>query len=225
MVMNTETECSFKVLPPAADGKEMQMNYTKMNTTINNSLLSTKVSDSISKAIEQKLLGKSIILKLDSNSQVKEVIGFDTLIMSNQDPSYRQIAKQLFSKDQLNDLFAIMFSAYPKKSVKIGDSWNAHVTKDINGFLMTVNLTYTLTKVENGIANISLDGIIDSKGDIGDYKMPISMNGTEKGTVEITLATGYLHSSAYDMNIDGNIEAGDQKVPMKIKATFIMTGK
>lgn len=227
ITMNMESECAFKVLPPAPDGKQLKMSYTKINLTTNNPFLSGKTSDSISKAAQQKLIGKYIILKLDSNNQVKEVVGFDSLLSQNKDPFYQQTAKQMFSKSQIDDLFGMMFSIYPNKPVKIGDSWNITTTKNINGVPMNINLTYTLNEIKNGFASISLDGIIKVNGQMTTKGMnlPITMNGTEKGAIQITLANGYLHHAAYDMNIDGSIDANNQKIPMTIKGTFIMGGK
>jgi hypothetical protein len=225
--MDIETGCLFKVISNN-DSKELQMSYTKMNmSTDMNGGPANSVSDSILKAVTKQFIGKSVILKFSDDNQVTEVIGLDSLMVnSEQSEIYQQTVKQLFSKDQINNLFGIMFSMYPKNPVKIGDSWNVDPTVNVNGINMTINITYTLAEIKNGLANITLDAVINSKGEIKNSTMdiPVTMNGTEKGTIAINLSDGYMHNAAYKMDLDAVMEASGQKIPMTLKGDYLLTG-
>jgi hypothetical protein len=135
--------------------------------------------------------------------------------------------QKLFSKEQLNNMFGMEFSMYPKNPVKIGESWNVDTKASISSIDMKVNIKYTLITVKDGVAIISVDGVIDGKGQMAAGANPLSMdmNGTEEGKLTIALDNGYLKQGEYIMDIKADIETGGQRVPMSLQAEYYLSGK
>ena len=117
---------------------------------------------------------------------------------------------------------------YPKDPVKIGENWSVSNTSvNMNGLKMNVNIKYTLEDVNNNIATVSVDGVINGKGDIvnGSTTIRMEMNGTEKGALSVYLNDGHLKNGAYTMDVNGNMDVGGQKMPLTMQADFTMSDK
>jgi hypothetical protein len=229
MAMNMVVGSLFKVVSANLDSKELQMTYDHMNVSsvVKHDGTETNASDSLLQTTCNNFIGKPIIFKLSNDNQITEVIGFDSL-MSNygNNETYRKTVKQMFSKEQINSMFGTMFSMYPKNTVKIGDSWNVNTPLNISGIDMGINLTYTLTEVKDGMANIKLDAVIKGKGEI---KIPsgaisVDMDGSETGAIAINLSDGYMRTMNYNMNLNATMEIQGHQVSMAMKGSFLSTG-
>jgi hypothetical protein len=192
----------------------------KMQSAIN--------TDSIMDASVQKVVGKSVVLELSPANEITAVKGFDSLMQNNAaDEASRQMIEKMFSKDQMSNLFGLMFSMYPNKPVKIGETWNAKTKANIASIDMMINIKYTLVGVKNGLADIDVDGIIDGKGEMKQQGMAISiaMSGSQKGMLTIKMDDGYLQNGSYKMDIKAGMEMMGQKIPMTIKADYFLNNK
>ncbi len=92
----------------------MTMNAGKLNKM-------GSTTDSIMNRTNNYVIGKSVLLTLSPNNEITNVTGFEE-ILNNQgaDSAGREMIKKMFSKDQFNNMFGMMFSMYPKKT---GKSW------------------------------------------------------------------------------------------------------
>jgi Family of unknown function (DUF6263) len=228
MKMGMEGGCDFEVMNVDADSKELKMTYTEMQMSMDIPNVPKQTMDSVYNSINKNVVGRSIAFKLSNDNQITEVIGFDSLMNSSiADPVARSSAKALFSKEQLNSMFGLMFSAYPKDPVKIGDSWNATTTINMSGVDMLVNIKYTLLSVKDNLAEVAVDGAVDGKGNMTQSGMSFALdiNGTEKGTLGISLIDGYMKSGTYTLDVNGDMEAAGQKIPITMTGDCTMSGK
>ena len=225
--MKVAADIDFNVLDSSTAGKQMKITYTKMSMSMDMGMPSvTAMTDSMMKKTSDGIVGKSVILTLAGN-KVTDVQGMDSIIAAQQSDSLtRQTMEKMFSKDNFNNMFGMMFSLYPDHPVKEGDTWTGENKMDMNGVNMNVKTKYTLIRVKDGIAEVGVDGTIDSKGTMVQkgMSMDMDMTGTQKGKMNVKLADGYLQSGNYDMDIDASMSMMGQKIPMKMKASYTLKG-
>ena len=120
-----------------------------------------------------------------------------------------------------------MFSMYPDKPVRVGETWTAKTKVNVANIDMKVNIKYTLVGVKNGMADIDVDGIIDGKGQMAQAgnAIDIAMSGNQKGMITIKMDDGYLQNGSYKMNIKADMEMMGQKIPMTMKADYTLSNK
>ncbi len=228
MKMNMEIGTDFEVMDTSTKAKQLKVTYTKMNTKMDlGNPASSAMTDSLMKVTGNGVVGKSVIISIDAN-KVTDVNGLDQVIAANSsDTNVRKGVEKMFSKENFNSMFGMMFSVYPDKPVKEGDTWTGDNSIDLNGMMMNVKTTYKLLEVRDGIAKVEMNGTIDTKGAMtqGGMNVDMDMKGTQKGTMNIKLADGYLQTGNYDMDIDATMGIGGQKVPMKMKAAYTLNGK
>ncbi len=87
---------------------------------------------------------------------------------------------------------------YPKKAVKVGDSWTAEKTE--NG--MKMEFIYTVKSIEKTVVKVDISGNIS-----------LSAQGTITGAMEIDKASGNVNSTIMDMNMN----ASGQEMKMVIE--------
>ena len=228
--MKMNTGSTFQVMNSDSAEKELKITYTKMHVTMDMGKLNTmnKMPDSVLNRTNENMIGKSVIIQLSKDNEIINVSGFDELMNhEGKDSAGRQMLKKMFSKDQINSMFGMMFNMYPKKPVKAGESWNGNTKINIMGGInMDVNNKYTLLSVKDGMAEISIDGTIQTNGEIGQQSQGVKMDmsGSEKGTLQIRMDNGYLHSGSYKMDMKADMQIMGQKIPMTMKADYTIKG-
>ena len=141
------------------------------------------------------------------------------------DSASREMMKNMFSKDQLNSMFGMMFSMYPKKPVKVGESWTGETKVKMANMDMKVDNKYKLLSVKNNLAEIDINGIISATSDIKQLSgMKVDMSGSQKGTITIRMDNGYLHTGSYKMDMKAEMQMMGQKIPITINADYTMKG-
>lgn len=228
--MGIDASVKFDVVEPAGEYKVLKLTYTGMNMKMDmgNKMPTSVNMDSIMNKSTKRVVGKSVLLELSSKNEITAVKGFDSvLIDSESDISTQKMMEQMFSKEQMNSLFGTMFSMYPDKPVKIGESWTAKAKVNVSNMDMLINYKYKLIGVKNGIADIDLDGIIDGKGKMkqGTVEIDVNMKGSQKGMLTIKLDDGYMQSGTYKMDIKAEMEMMGQKIPMTIKSDYTLSNK
>nr|MBA3674713.1 hypothetical protein [Chitinophagaceae bacterium] len=151
--------------------------------------------------------------------------GMDSMMNNSfTDSAQKQMMQKVFSKDQFNTMFGMMFDMYPKKPVRIGDSWTSETSMNMSGFAMKINNKYTLNSVKNGIGEIAIDGTINSDGSMNKNTEGLKMNmsGGQKGVYTIKMETGYLQTGYYKMDMKIEMEILGKKMPMTMKGEYTM---
>ena len=126
--------------------------------------------------INKALTGNKLNMKMDKSGKVISITGFD--------PIYKKVAaatssiikddkqrqgfltnfKQNFDEKVLRDQLTKNLAIIPAKGVKIGEKWNISENASPDGKVkLTTN--YTLKNVDNGVAEISVNGGIPLKSD------------------------------------------------------------
>ncbi|MEI9809674.1 MAG: hypothetical protein WDO16_18425 [Bacteroidota bacterium] len=69
-------------------------------------------------------------------------------------------------------------------------------------------------------------GKIDGKGNMeqGGMKIDMDMRGEQKGKINVGLADGYLKDSQITMDLNADMNIMGQKVPMTMKASYLIKG-
>lgn len=229
MKMQMETSTLFEVLNSDASAKQLKMTYQRAHMNMDMGMPGLKkMGDSALNVANNRIIGKSVILLLSPDNQIDSVSGAD--VFTNNDSSSlatNEMMKKMFSKESINNLFGLLFSMYPKKSVKIGDTWDAATTVDLAGIKMNTTIKYTLKSVHNSLAELAVDGKITGKGQMttGASQMEMAMDGNQTGTITINLEDGYLHNGAYKMEVKGTMSVMGMKMPLTMKGDYSLNGK
>lgn len=184
--------------------------------------------DSIMNKSTENIKGKSVVMLINDKNEIIDVTGFeDVMVNDNLDDATKTQIKKMFSKEQMNSMLGMMFQMYPDKPVKVGESWEKEIETSLAEVKMKMKGKYTLKSVKDGVAFIDLSGKFTGKGSMNQNGMAIDMDmdGSQDGTVNIGIADGYLKDSDFKMDMKANMNVMGQKVPMTIKAKYLMKGK
>jgi hypothetical protein len=227
MKTNMDMGVTFEVTDTSSTGKELKLTYTDMHMAMDMGSLQAGNMDSLMNTNLGKIIGKSLLLELSPSNEITEVKGFDSIMISSSSEADRKMTEKMFSKEQMTNMFGIMFGMYPGKPVKIGETWTSKSTVNIANIDMQINITYKLAGVKNGLADIDVAGIIDGKGDMKQNGMSIgmSMSGQQHGMLTIAMDNGYMQSGSYKMDVKAEMQMGGQKVPMTLTAAYYLTNK
>jgi hypothetical protein len=163
------------------------------------------------------LTGKPFIMKVDESGNIIEIVGFDKIINAmvdsmsiNEEQKQKVLAsmKDQFNEQQLKDNFAYVFSIFPNKQVKVGDSWDKSY-KTSGKLKAQFTTTYTVKEIEGN--NISLR----TKTRIEPLDGEMQITGEQTGNIIVDSKTGLM--------INGEFEQ-DMKTEMKGTPVTI-TGK
>ena len=163
--------------------------------------------------INNTLVGSKFSVKMKENGEVISVKGIDELYKkvekaitpfvkeAEQKKQFVEYFKQGFNEKMLKEEFSAGINILPKKGVKLGESWTISENIDPEGKVKS-NITYTLNKIENGVAEVSVTGNIPAKSNKqtqNGITMIMSVEGSQNGTLKIDENSGWILSS--QMNI------------------------
>ncbi len=204
---------------------DMETNGTKQTIDSNAS-----DSDDPTSGMYKSLIGKGFSTKMTKYGEIKEVSGIDEMINSmvesiDSGDSEEMAAiieqtkaslKESFGDEAIKSSIQQSTNIFPKTSIKIGDSWD--VNSSIKALVpMDIKTTYTLDKVENGIAYVSLKSEYKTDNseasDFMGMKMTTDLSGTMTGTIKANIKNGFLSEGEITQNMTGkmsiNVPASD----------------
>jgi Family of unknown function (DUF6263) len=231
MKMYGETGCDFEVVYNNNIEKELKMTYSNMTMKMDMGVITKTIGGDLDERMDKlgkNIVGKSVILKMDKGNNVTSVSGFENIVLPDStDTVAKATMEKMFSKDQFNSMFGMMFKIYPDKPVKVGDSWNSESEMEMSNIRMKIKMKHTLLEVKDGIAIIDIKGLIDGKGKMNQGGVSIDMNlsGGQNGKLNITMNTGYVKSGSYKMDVKGNMEVMGQKVAVSMTGDYVVRGK
>ncbi len=203
-----------------AMGREMVMDSDNIDTT-----------DPGSKIIGA-VKGAAFEMVITKKGEVKSINGMDALMQKMISSAGEDLPaevkaqmaegiKAMMNDDMLKGLAEQSFKIFPDKAVKPGDNWTSKI--ETKSFLdMVTETTYTLKKVENGIATLDIKSTITPLGKekmVNGTKVEMSVNGTQTGTMELEVATGMTLSSNIIQKIDSKMKAEGTEIPIKVNGT------
>lgn len=183
------------------------------------------------------ITGKSFIMKCTEEGEVKSIEGSNAIIdaivdkMSSSDEqqkaTMRQQMEQQFGEEAMVKNMGQMFLQYPKKALKIGDSWEQKVDI-VSTFPMHAETVYTLKNIDkaNNLATLQVEGTIRSKEGAqitnSGMTMDVAFSGTQKGETTINTKNGMAKLATITQDIKGSLSLMGQEVPMTIVSEIIL---
>ena len=122
---------------------------------------------------------------------------------------------------RIKEEFSKGINILPKKGVKIGESWTETDNITPDGKVKS-SVTYTLVKVENGIAEISIKGGIPLKSEKQTQQgvtATISIQGTQQGNITVDQNTGWIKKSTLNIKTTNKQSMTDGKQTESITQT------
>ena len=166
------------------------------------------------------ITGKSFTIKVDAEGNIVEVKGFPEIIQSIVDSSGmgEDIKRQMYAslKDQFNeqnikDQFAQVFTIFPNKEVKVGDSWDK--TYSTGGKMPAKNtITYTVKEIEGDHVTLTTKSKLESLN-----KSDMEINGEQAGTLLVDSKTGLVINSEFDLNMHTKVQGMEIETKAKGK--------
>jgi len=97
------------------------------------------------------LIGKKMSTTMDERGNVQSVSGLEDLVGDDEKAQLESL------QNNLSGNMDYFFSPFPDKPVKVGDSWDRSMNITAQ-FPMTINASYTLKDVRDGIATLDVKG-------------------------------------------------------------------
>lgn len=170
-------------------------------------------------AFLKALLEQSFTMKIDKFGTVKSIEGIDDIINNSLNKSgadeklqssIKSQFEQMLNPDILKQQTEQSMKIYPKKDIKIGDTWSSNVTIT-KGMPMIIDTNYTLKDLKNGAASVTAHSAIKCNNDsdpiiISGVSCKYILTGEQDGTVNIAIDTGLIQSSEATQNIHGSMK-------------------
>jgi hypothetical protein len=243
-INETNAGILYKVDKDSTGNYQMGISYTKLH-------LRTKNGDNESETDAQNarfssdptarmlaiLKNASLKATITPSGVVKQVDGYKDLsmqLLSTLDPgdeAARDMAQQQLDKiigsGMIQKNLDQMFKIFPDSAIHLGDKWKVSTTQK-GDFNTTVKSTFHLDDINSEIA------FVKSESDLEVERTPVVMmgstvipdlKGTQKAKYEIESQTGMLLNSEIESEIEGNLDMGETKLPIKIIITVRMNGQ
>lgn len=248
MIMNMKTV--FDVKESRDDSYVLDMKFEELKTDINMPMIGTVSLDSNTTddiatqanpgAIFKALINKPIETVMTKTGKIESVKGVDSLLsgMINAfDESMPETIRQQmltqfssqFSEEAIKNQLEQNIGYLPDKPVSTGESWKMKMETKASNFLLIVDLKSTLKSVEDSIFTIDVEGTVATpdgyEQDINGVKAKIILTGTQKGTLKLNRATGWVISSDITMDFNGDTEFSGMKIPIVATSKVTVTGE
>ncbi len=183
--------------------------------------------------VNKALVGNKLNLKLNESGKVISITGFDvvynkistsagTMIKEKEQMNaFMKSFKEGFNEKILKDQFTKNLVLIPAKGAKIGEKWTEteNATPDGKVKLSTI---YTLKKVENGIAEISVSGGIPKQSDkMTQEGVTRSMTSelSQNGTIKLDQNTGWIKNQIISVKTAQSETLSDGKESQTMKTS------
>ncbi len=160
------------------------------------------------------LMNKPFIIKVDEEGNVLEVNGFEKILegMIDSLPMDENVKKQSkaslkeqFNEQSIKDNFAQIFTIFPNKEVKVGDSWEkSYVTGGKMGAKFTT--TYKVKEIEGDHVTLSTNSKITPSGTQGEVE------GEQTGKILVDSKTGLMINATFDQDMKVKSEGNTVKI-------------
>jgi hypothetical protein len=166
--------------------------------------------------------GKKFIMQVDGKGNVHAIQGFDEIVRSMVDSmglgeefSMQLTAslKDQFSPAKIKEQFSPVFTIYPDKEVRIGDS-RERTYETMGPAASKFTTQFTLKSAEAERYQLTAVSRIEPAGEI-------KMNGTQKGTLVVDRRTGLVLTSELTMDA----KATTENMNMTITARGMIKGR
>ncbi len=226
---NMLMEYSYEVTAAEGANKTMRVMYDHIKmemTTMGRNMVydskDSKSDHSIYGAMDS-MIGKSFEVTIDPEGKILDLKGWDKVMGSASGGPANMI-----DENTVKQMLETNINVYPNGPVIVGDQWKKSATTNVQMMTMTVNATYTLKEVKNGMALIKMEGKInmDPSADTTLAKgmnMNVNMSGEQSGTLHIELKTGRITTADIKQHVKGSMSMGGQEMPMEINSDISLS--
>jgi len=161
--------------------------------------------------------GKEFTMKVDEEGKVLEVSGFDQIINGMTDSiamdedtkmQVRVSLQDQFNEQAVKDQFAQVFTIFPNKEIKVGDSWDKSF--QMGGRMPAKYKTkYTVKEIEGDHVSLS------AQTNIGSGSTDMEIKGTQNGSLLVDSKTGLVINAEFDQDME--TKAGGMEIAIKGK--------
>jgi hypothetical protein len=154
------------------------------------------------------ITNKPFLAKVDAEGNVLEVTGFDKIVNGmidsmGLDPQLKaQVEvsmKEQFNEQTIKDNFAQLFTIFPNKEVKKGDSWEkSHSTGGRLG--AKFNTTYTVKDIDGDFITLT------AKSNISSADKDTNIEGVQTGNIIVDSKTGLMVNAEFNQDIKTKAE-------------------
>ena len=139
-----------------------------------------------------------------------------------------QFAQQ-FSEESMQSNMGQWFAVFPTNPVRIGESWNTSQTVNTGQINMHVDMRTTLRSVHDNVAVLEQTATFVTDEPIiqvtGGMETAINLTGTQTGTIEIDMNTGWIISGNTTQNIETELDIMGMTLPQTITSRISFEGR
>ena len=158
--------------------------------------------------------GKEFTMKVDEDGKVLEVNGFDQIINGMTDSiamdedtkmQVRVSLQDQFNEQAVKDQFSQVFTIFPNKEIKVGDSWDKSIQM---GGRMPAQYTtrYTVKEIEGDHVTLS------AQTNIGSENSDMEIKGTQHGSLLVDSKTGVVINAEFDQDMETKTKEMEIKI-------------
>ncbi|MDO6517156.1 DUF6263 family protein [Zobellia galactanivorans] len=224
----------FKVLEVRDSTYKIALKFKDLNlnmkSSIQGELLNVRAKevdpDDMQSQIFNSLLNRPVNILLAKTGNIIEVKGGDSLVVKMAEASgltdefsLKMMKKSLekeFGSEALSKSYEQMTYIYPKKKVRIGDTWKNKYT----GKLESQN-TWTLKGLTADTATI--DGTAEVHMDVTELATTMKLDGSQKTQIITDTSTGFVKKMTVKGLSNGSstmTQMGDQEIPTTIESSI-----
>ena len=163
--------------------------------------------------------GKEFTMKVDEEGKVLEVSGFEQIVNGMVDSldvtedikmQMRASLKDQFNEQNIKDQFAQVFTIFPNKEVKLGDTWEK--SWQMGGRMPAKYITkYTVKGIEGDHVSLAAQTNIGSDSD------DMKIKGNQTGNLLVDSKTGLVINAEFNQDIETKTRGMDIKTMGKGK--------
>jgi len=133
--------------------------------------------------------------------------------------------RKSLSNERMRQQLQMLTLRCPRMPIRAGSTW----TRDVDlvyPMPMRVSETYKVTARGSGAINLAYQGVItpsEQAIDLGVVSITADMTGTQKGSIQIDEATGWIRAAGIDVSMAGMIKAGASSTPFKAEGNIYLT--
>ncbi|MBT9188443.1 DUF6263 family protein [Zobellia russellii] len=191
------------------DVHAQEVNENDMQSQIFNSLLNRPVNITLAKTgdILEVKGGDSLVVKMAEASGLKDEFSLNMMKKSLQ---------KEFGSEALSNSYKQMTFIYPRKKVKVGDTWKNQYT----GKLQADNI-WTLKALNADTINIT--GAAKVTMNVTEAATTMKLKGSQKTNITTSATTGFIKKMTVEGVSTGSstmTQMGDQEIPTTIESTI-----
>ncbi len=186
-----------------------------------------------------RLSNSTILVKMTNAGKVTGIMNIDQVAASVlqdadsiQGPaaaSVKNRAEMIVGEKSIKTMIEGFTAYLPGNEVKVGDKWDSNLKISSGGMDMEMNTTYKLNKLDNNMAEISGDVIIDSSGsepmEMNGAKITPDIRGIGKTEITVDAQTGWIVKGSYKQQLKGDLNVSAPGTSMQIPVEINSDGE